>query len=133
MPVLLFLGTCTLVTYPTNQQLSDSAVANWSLAVGPTGSLARWGGEEFVALVEVEQPEEGIPQLDALREHVPQNQTCSMGIAIWDHTEDAVTLLRRADEALYRAKESGRNRSMTADPASETTAETVIATPLSPH
>jgi diguanylate cyclase (GGDEF)-like protein len=36
--------------------------------------------------------------------------TVSIGIASWTPGEDAETLERRADEALYGAKRSGRNR-----------------------
>ena len=35
--------------------------------------------------------------------------TCSVGVATWDD-ETPEALLRRADEALYAAKEAGRDR-----------------------
>ena len=41
---------------------------------------------------------------------IPDQQTCSVGIAAWDHHESAAALMQRADRALYRAKDAGRNR-----------------------
>ena len=37
-------------------------------------------------------------------------QTCSAGLALWDCVETIDDLLRRADEALYLAKDSGRDQ-----------------------
>jgi diguanylate cyclase (GGDEF)-like protein len=36
--------------------------------------------------------------------------TASVGIAIWDLKEPADALYRRADQQLYQAKKTGRNR-----------------------
>lgn len=80
-----------------------------------TDIVARYGGEEFVVLM---------PQTDLagaqllsgrLREQVENNVfvdvkvTVSAGVAEARHGEDAHTLLARADKALYRAKDAGRN------------------------
>ncbi len=40
----------------------------------------------------------------------PGRVTFSAGVAAWDAGEDPESLLSRADQALYRAKENGRNR-----------------------
>lgn len=83
--------------------------------------LARFGGEEFVALL----PETSLPAAlvvaDRLRQHLAERPVialgkavpCTISIGIAEiHENDATIddLLRRADEALYRAKELGRNR-----------------------
>ena len=83
-------------------------------------TLARWGGDEFTLLIpqihqaqEVEQIAERI--LEALKpafkiEEHHLHISASIGIAIHRmHGEDAETLIKHADAALYRAKSQGRN------------------------
>ncbi len=43
--------------------------------------------------------------------------TCSFGVAEWQPGEDIDQLLKRADAALYQAKNGGRNCVVTAAPA----------------
>lgn len=79
--------------------------------------LARWGGEEFL-VVAPETGHAGALELgEKLRETVeetPQPKvgriTVSAGVATYREEEKGVSLVKRADEALYRAKENGRNR-----------------------
>lgn len=85
--------------------------------------LGRIGGEEFVVLL----PETGIDNalqaaqrmradIEQLRiVQIEENITISAGVAEWRDGESGEQLLDRADHALYRAKESGRNRCL-ADP-----------------
>ncbi|WP_370521597.1 GGDEF domain-containing protein [Novosphingobium sp. ERN07] len=89
--------------------------------------VARQGGEEFVMLFRGKTPQEAWDKLDAVRENFgarnfvnrsteePIGQiTFSGGIAdvfAYANPRDA---LKAADEALYRAKEEGRNRIMLA-------------------
>ncbi|GAB6902604.1 GGDEF domain-containing protein [Kineosporia succinea] len=102
--------------------LLREAARAWSLGIGPQGRIARWGGEEFAVALRCATVEEGVARLDGLRALVPFGETCSVGIARWDGTEPADDLLRRADEALYRAKASGRDRSvLSGRPAGVTT------------
>lgn len=79
--------------------------------------LARWGGEEFVALLPGTSDEEALRFAEHLRQTVEeeammgdQRVTVSVGIACARAGESVETLLARADAALYRAKQAGRNR-----------------------
>ncbi|GAB6897108.1 hypothetical protein JCM9957A_01960 [Kineosporia succinea] len=96
--------------HQAGDELLQEAARAWSAGVGPGGRIARWGGEEFAVLVHCPETRHGLAVLDGLRALVPFAQTCSIGAARWDGTEDAAELLRRADEALYRAKNAGRDR-----------------------
>jgi diguanylate cyclase (GGDEF)-like protein len=82
-------------------------------------TLYRYGGEEFCALMPETQRTEGeifaIRVLEAVRNHVFDNGqqslklTISIGGAIFpDYNQES--LIQSADQALYRAKQEGRNR-----------------------
>jgi diguanylate cyclase (GGDEF)-like protein/putative nucleotidyltransferase with HDIG domain len=88
-------------------------------------AAARVGGEEF-ALILPDTNEHGAFALverlrRALREEFADDAvpiTISFGIAVYpEHGETAASLLRAADEALYRAKENGRNTTVIHSPA----------------
>lgn len=78
---------------------------------------ARWGGEEFVVLAPGVDKEKALQFAEKLRLliekfqfSVQQNITCSFGISSFIPPEDENTFLQRADEALYQAKQGGRNK-----------------------
>nr|WP_317892498.1 diguanylate cyclase [uncultured Sphingomonas sp.] len=92
--------------------------------------LARIGGEEFAILLVGINPKEAEATCERLREAVEQLEvelpngmleiespriTASIGLAAVDPASDPATILNRADEALYRAKASGRNCVQIAD------------------
>ena len=83
-------------------------------------AVARYGGEEFVVVLKRPDQPELIANrlLQAWREQNPIT-TASVGIAVRHFAEAAQTTLERADEALYRAKNGGRDRVSLA-PASAT-------------
>ncbi|TNJ02849.1 GGDEF domain-containing protein [Aeromonas veronii] len=92
----------------------------------PSGLVARYGGEEFVLLLPntdrqaaasvAQRLQDGLAslQLEHLASDVAPWVTVSQGIASNVSGEEASQLLERADQALYRAKESGRNQFCTA-------------------
>jgi diguanylate cyclase (GGDEF)-like protein len=95
-------------------------------ALRSTDFLARYGGDELTLIL----PETDLPQAQVVADKIharmqslvlrlPGKQTTNLGIsggiAMYPrHGDSATSLLRAADEALYRAKRSGRNRSMVA-------------------
>jgi diguanylate cyclase (GGDEF)-like protein/PAS domain S-box-containing protein len=86
--------------------------------------VARMGGEEFAILLPITSAEEAVGLAERLRIAVAENQydhdwdggepiafTVSAGIGEWDPADKKIDdVLNRADKALYRAKEGGRNR-----------------------
>jgi diguanylate cyclase (GGDEF)-like protein/PAS domain S-box-containing protein len=88
----------------------------WKDALRPSDVLARYGGEEFGlvlpdcnldhAQVAAERLRQCAPRIRSL----PLPITCSAGVAQWDGHEPSEKLVDRADAALYRAKDRGRDR-----------------------
>jgi diguanylate cyclase len=85
--------------------------------------VGRQGGEEFVVLFEGLPVIQAAARIDAIRDSLSQRMlrsrsdgtpigrvTFSAGVAALAAGEDGEGLLRRADEALYRAKADGRNQ-----------------------
>ena len=86
--------------------------------------FGRLGGEEFAAVLPETDLEGAKLTGERLREQIgrieietpagPLKMTSSVGIGVYDASEDSVEpSLNRADEALYAAKKSGRNRVVT--------------------
>jgi len=84
-------------------------------------TVARLGGDEFVVLlVGIQAPEECAGSLNRLLETIRQpidilgsdaNISVSIGVSLYpEDDQDADTLLRHADQAMYVAKQSGKNR-----------------------
>jgi diguanylate cyclase (GGDEF)-like protein len=82
--------------------------------------LARWGGEEFLALLPACDSRSAYEVAERLRLAVAAAQieiggralsvTMSFGIAEVDRDHDLLSATTRADRALYRSKHEGRNR-----------------------
>lgn len=82
--------------------------------------LARFGGEEFAVIMPETSLDEGLVAANKLREAVMEAKfhyqganvsiTISSGLAQLRTGDSTDTLFQRADKALYKAKENGRNR-----------------------
>ena len=111
----------------------------WRLAEVPDGEAFRYGGEEFTLLFDGLTPADALARLEGARQAVaacrfllrsgdrPKGKqgkarrgreearhglsvTISIGAAVRKDGEHPASLLKRADEALYSAKEAGRDR-----------------------
>ncbi len=79
----------------------------------------RYGGDEFVVILPDTTAQEARVAAERIRkalesavipfENESLSATCSIGVARIGAGDDVMKLIRRADEALYKAKEAGRN------------------------
>ncbi len=88
-----------------------------SNAIRKSDVFARWGGEEFVLLLPKTQLEEAMQIASKLRliteaTMIPNvgRITTSFGVSEYQSGDNGEALIKRADMALYKAKENGRNR-----------------------
>lgn len=97
-------------------QVLQGVASNLAESLRKTDTVYRYGGEEFVVLLPrtstylAEVVAKRLQQ-DVQTVQLPDHNsvTASFGIAELHNGQDAETLLQRADQALYRAKHSGRN------------------------
>lgn len=92
-------------------------------AVRPTDIVTRMGGEEFVVILPNTNLDEAVVTMARLQRSLTKeyflgnNQklliTFSAGVALFKVEDDVATILLRADQAMYLAKKSGKNRVMT--------------------
>lgn len=80
--------------------------------------LIRWGGEEFIILLSIGSLESAAKVAQNLRLMIAKyhfkhigHLTCSFGVTLLKNSqEDIQTAIKRADQALYISKDSGRNQ-----------------------
>jgi diguanylate cyclase len=85
-----------------------------------TDFIARFGGEEFVVLLPNTPYDAGLQLMESLRESIGSCPfhfkgervaiTLSAGLTAFSEGDSTERAFERADSALYRAKDSGRNR-----------------------
>jgi two-component system, cell cycle response regulator len=97
--------------------------------VRPYDTLGRYGGEEFLIVAPSLDGSGALGLAERIRQAIESEPvstssgevrvTASFGVAVSDHAKplESDALLHLADEALYRAKDHGRNRSeLSTDP-----------------
>ncbi len=79
--------------------------------------FARWGGEEFIILLPGADLKNAVDIAEKIRIMIKNTRfknvnrvTCSFGVVTVREDDDYNSILKRVDKALYKAKESGRNR-----------------------
>ena len=78
--------------------------------------FARWGGEEFILFLPETELTFAVEVAEKLRKRIKKHAfsdiddiTCSFGVSSLKEEDDKVSLLKRVDTLLYKAKESGRD------------------------
>lgn len=85
--------------------------------VRETDVVGRWGGEEFLILLPQTQGEDAYEIAQKLRQKVQEHPfhtirgcTASFGVSTFVSEDTMQSITKRADNALYESKKSGRNR-----------------------
>lgn len=102
-------------------QAGDRVIKFLANLISHTGIAARYGGEEFTIVLSNTSLKKGIDQAVRIKAHIAKSKikfndveiqiTISIGVA--HYPSDAQTredLIEKADKALYRAKQTGRNK-----------------------
>ncbi|MCA1779517.1 MAG: EAL domain-containing protein [Xanthomonadaceae bacterium] len=106
--------------HKAGDQILVRAAQRLLTVVGEAGMVARFGGDEFLVIVQGKQPE---PSIRLLLEHILDTfrrpfkvqdreilLTASVGVAVGpDDASSASALIRNADIAMHKAKQNGRN------------------------
>lgn len=81
------------------------------------GHIGRWGGEEFIVILENETLEQAVAVAEAFRHKTAEttfnevgNLTVSIGVATVELNQTISELIHLADLGLYESKHAGRNR-----------------------
>ena len=121
--------------------LKEVAIALNKILKRPADMIARYGGEEFViVLPDTEAKGAGMVAKAQLSEveslgiahsnsQVSNTVTVSLGVATFipDKKSSPIKLVSAADQALYQAKDNGRNRLCVYDPGIKPTWQTSIS------
>jgi diguanylate cyclase (GGDEF)-like protein/PAS domain S-box-containing protein len=116
-----FKGVNDALGHPVGDELLREIARRMSEVIRADDTLARLGGDEFVLLLE---DDGGVNRVESVARKLlgvlaapvvagghGLRVTVSIGASVYpDHGEDADTLLKHADQAMYEAKKYGRNR-----------------------
>ncbi len=98
------------------KELADYCKTN----IRKTDFIARWGGEEFIIVMSETDKDKSKEMCEILRKSVEKKEfsdslhiTISIGVSQLNTNDSEKSLIERADIALYKAKNSGRNKVVT--------------------
>lgn len=94
----------------------QSTVSVIKKSIRSTDIFARWGGEEFVLLLSDTGIDKAMEMAERMRAciqnnkyNISENVTCSFGVVALKEDEEDESLMQRADNLLYIAKDKGKN------------------------
>ena len=108
--------------HPFGDRVLAEVARTMRQAARATDLVARYGGEEFMVLMPEAGAADAVGAAERLRRRIAEQPVVdgdrsvavavSIGVASLEGGADPTTLLRHVDEALYAAKQAGRNRTM---------------------
>ncbi|WP_366755926.1 GGDEF domain-containing protein [Sulfurimonas sp.] len=119
--IMIDIDYFKLVNDEHGHQVGDQVLCEFAKVLSDisrqTDVVGRWGGEEFLIIIESTN-EKGIMNLankikETIEVHdfsVVKHKTASFGVTIHNKDERRNELISRADKALYKAKHNGRNQ-----------------------
>lgn len=121
-----FKGVNDSCGHPFGDLVLKSVAKAIAVTVREYDIAGRYGGEEFSVIVSETSVESMMLLAERIRKtiaalHIGDAQACicvtiSIGVSVLEAEDTPETLLKRADDALYRAKEDGRNRTVMLKP-----------------
>jgi diguanylate cyclase (GGDEF)-like protein len=97
-----------------------ACVQRIALLIRRYDSFGRYGGEEFLLVFPKEEGDTDVQAMERIREAIASEEieaeknririTVSLGAVQWNGSDSVDEFIRKADDALYRAKGNGRNR-----------------------
>ncbi len=116
--------------HETGDAVLRAVATTMAAAVRGSDSIGRWGGNEFVAICPAadasglstagERVRSLVAAARVAGDGVTVVPTVSVGGAVASRDDDVGTLLARADDAMYRSKQDGRDRVTIDEPPDET-------------
>ena len=110
-------------------------------SIRKTDTVGRWGGEEFLIILPQTNQEQALAVAEKIRQAIASAHfaiaglvTASLGVTSLSEGDNEQQFLTRADAALYRAKEAGRNRVVLIPATEKPRASAVKTAPVNrPH
>jgi diguanylate cyclase (GGDEF)-like protein len=97
--------------HQAGDRLLKTAAGSWSQLLGADDTLARYGGDEFIAILPGTRLADARALAERLRTAAGSGVTASVGIAEWDRSQSGSRLISAADSALYDAKRARGDQS----------------------
>ncbi len=103
--------------HPTGDKLLKILANELTARLRDIDLIFRMGGEEFAIICPMKDSSHTQKVADEIRSHIERLNiaglpqfTISLGVATYQNSDNAATLFKRADVALYKAKAQGRNQ-----------------------
>lgn len=97
--------------HQAGDRVLKTAAGSWAQLLQAGHTLARYGGDEFIAILPRTRLAEALKLAERLRAATGSGVTASVGVAEWVGSQSGARLISAADTALYDAKRAGRDQS----------------------